>query len=237
MTIEADVVKQRQYYTDTADVYDELHLHTDQEHMFALEWLSGLIRYTGAQSLLDVGCGTGRALIGLKALHPELRVLGIEPVEALRKIAIQKGLSSDEIIDGNALSLGYSADSFDIVCEFGVLHHIRDDHIAVGEMARVARLGVFISDSNNFGQGSALARLIKQTLHAFRLWGLTYFLKTRGRGYSESEGDGIFYSYSVFDSAKILKSKFPKQHFLNTQSSGPSLYRQASTVAIFSACN
>ena len=114
MTVEADVLKQRQYYTDTANNYDELHLHADQEHMFALEWLSGLIRYTGAQSLLDVGCGTGRALIGLKTLHPNLRVLGIEPVEALRKIAIEKGLTAEQIVDGDALALGYAADSFDI---------------------------------------------------------------------------------------------------------------------------
>ncbi len=231
--LDQDVIAQQLYYEQTADQYDDLHLHADQEHMFALAWLSGLIGYTGAQSILDVGCGTGRVLVELKAKFPHLKILGIEPVAALRAKAIEKGLTSSEIIDGDALNLGFASDSFDIVCEFGVLHHIRKDHLAVAEMARVARLGVFISDSNNFGQGGKIVRAIKQALHKLKLWDVVYYIKTKGKGFSQSEGDGIFYSYSTFDSAKILARKFPLQHYLNTQPSGPSLYRQAPTVAIY----
>lgn len=231
--LDHDVIAQQLYYEQTADQYDDLHLHADQEHMFALAWLSGLISYTGAQSILDVGCGTGRVLVELKAKFPDLKILGIEPVAALRTKAIEKGLTSSEIIDGDALNLGFATDSFDIVCEFGVLHHIRKDHLAVAEMTRVAAKGVFISDSNNFGQGGRIARLIKQALHKLGLWDLVYYVKTKGKGFSQSEGDGIFYSYSTFDSAEIIKRKFAQTHFLNTRPSGPSLYRQAPTVAIF----
>jgi ubiquinone/menaquinone biosynthesis C-methylase UbiE len=231
--LDDDVIAQHLYYEKTADQYDDLHLDADQEHMFALSWLSGLIDYTGAQSILDIGCGTGRALVALKSKHPNLKILGIEPVAALREKAIQKGLTSNEIVNGDALALEFGNDTFDIVCEFGVLHHIRKDHIAVAEMARIAKIGVFISDSNNFGQGGKFARFTKQLLHFFNLWDLFYYLRTKGKGFSQSEGDGIFYSYSVFDSAKILKRKFSRLHFLNTQPSGPSLYRQSPTVAIF----
>ena len=231
-SVPKDVAAQRKYYTQTADKYD-VHIDGDEEHNFSLAWLSGLIEYTGAKSLIDVGSGTGRALVALKARHPNLRILGVEPVIALRKKALEKGLTEQEIVGGDALSLKYATDSFDLACEFGVLHHIRQDHLAVREMARVARLGVFISDSNNFGQGSPLARVIKQSLHLLKLWDLAYFIKTFGRGYSESESDGVFYSYSAFDSARILKEKFPLQHYLNTQRSAPSLYRSAPSVAIY----
>jgi len=70
----------------------------------------------------------------------------------------------------------------------------------VKEMLRVAKRAVFISDSNRFGQGSRSARLTKLVLYKMRLWGIYNYLKTSGRGYLISEGDGLAYSYSVYDS-------------------------------------
>jgi len=67
-------------------------------------------------------------------------------------------------------------------------------------MLRVAKKAVFISDSNRFGQGSRAARLIKLCLYKSRLWGIFNYLNTSGRGYLISEGDGLAYSYSVYDS-------------------------------------
>jgi hypothetical protein len=37
-------------------------------------------------------------------------------------------------------------------------------------------------------------------LYKSRLWGIFNYLKTFGRGYLISEGDGLAYSYSVYDS-------------------------------------
>ena len=90
-SVPKDVAAQRKYYTQTADEYD-VHIDGDEEHNFSLAWLSGLIEYTGAKSLIDVGSGTGRALVALKARHPNLRVLGVEPVFALREKALKKGI-------------------------------------------------------------------------------------------------------------------------------------------------
>ena len=62
----------------------------------------------------------------------------------------------------------------------------------------------FISDSNRFGQGLMATRWLKLILYKIGLWPLVNFIKTMGREYAISEGDGIAYSYSVFDSYKIL---------------------------------
>ena len=64
----------------------------------------------------------------------------------------------------------------------------------------MAKKAVFISDSNRFGQGSRAARLIKLGLYKSRLWGIFNYLKTFGKGYLISEGDGLAYSYSAYDS-------------------------------------
>jgi hypothetical protein len=71
-------------------------------------------------------------------------------------------------------------------------------------MLRVARRAVFISDANRFGQGSWLGRIAKLALYRLRLWPLANYIKTRGRGYVITPGDGLAYSYSVFDSCDLL---------------------------------
>jgi len=89
-------------------------------------------------------------------------VKGIEPVAELRQQAeIQNGIGSDPLREGDALQLPFADDSFDWVVETGLLHHIRDWPQAVAEMARVARYGVLISDTNNIGQGSPRTRTLK----------------------------------------------------------------------------
>src|SRR4051812_12479967 len=95
-----DVALQRDYYAQTAHLYDAMHLAPNDEHQFALASLTGLVDLLGIKSVLDLGAGTGRALIYLKARHPDLRVLGVEPVAELREMGYAKGLTREELVDG-----------------------------------------------------------------------------------------------------------------------------------------
>jgi hypothetical protein len=65
------------------------------------------------------------------------------------------------------------------------------------------------------------------------LWGVADLIKTRGKGYTTSEGDGLAYSYSVFDSIPTVKKKFHNIYLMNTMPSGVNMYRSASQVAVF----
>jgi SAM-dependent methyltransferase len=130
------------------------------------------------------------------------------------------------------MKLAFADGEFDLVCEFAALHHIPEPAKAVSEMLRVARRAVFISDSNNFGQGGRVGRALKQAINAVGLWPLANRLKTKGKGYSISEGDGLFYSYSVFNNLPQIQRACESVHFLNTVSGGPNLYRTASHVAL-----
>lgn len=235
--LNSDEALQREYYRRTAAQYDELQLDTALEHRRALAWLEQLVAETGAASLLDIGSGTGR--VPAHFLDParpaRIAVVGIEPSADLRAIGHGKGIAPDRLIDGDATRLDLPDNSFDIVCAFGVLHHIRDHAAAVREMTRVAARGVFISDANNFGQGSPGARLLKQALRAFGLWRAFDRLRTRGKGYHFSEGDGLFYSYSLFDDEPIVRAKFPHVRFMTTRPGGANLGRAAGSVALFAA--
>jgi ubiquinone/menaquinone biosynthesis C-methylase UbiE len=230
--VESEVEAQRRYYAETAADYDTMHIDEGDEHFFALSWLSALIGHLGYQSLLDIGSGTGRAIIDLKERH-SIRCVGIEPVEALRAQGHAKGLSADELRDGDVLKLDFPDNSFDVVSAFAVLHHVKDHKAAVREMCRVAKRAVFISDANNFGQGSLPKRALKQLINAFGLWGAYDWLATRGKGYHWSKGDGVFYSYSLFNDVPILKEKFPTLNMMNTlPTSSGNLYRSAPHLAV-----
>ena len=61
---------------------------------------------------------------------------------------------------------------------------------------------------------------------------LKYIVKTKGKGYTISEGDGLAYSYSVFNSYKQIKAKCRSIHLLNTQDGLINPYRTASHVAL-----
>lgn len=229
----SDIAIQRDYYRRTAEKYDQLQLETALEHHRALGWLDQLVAESGSTSLLDISSGTGGVLAHFA--DKAISVIGVEPSSDLCAIGYAKGYSESQLIDGDATRLPFADSSFDIVCAFGVLHHIRDHAAAVGEMARVARLGVFISDANNFGQGSAPSRLLKQILRTAGLWRAFDWARTGGKGWHFSEGDCLFYSYSLFDDEPILRRKFGNFRWMTTRPSGRDLYRTAQSVAVFAA--
>jgi ubiquinone/menaquinone biosynthesis C-methylase UbiE len=224
---------QRDYYQRTALLYDTMHIQAGDEHSFSFAWMSSLIEYYGVGSVLDVGAGTGRTIIWLKQKFPRLTVVGIEPVDALREQGYSKGLTRQELVSGNGNDLQWPSGGFDLVCAFGVLHHVPKPGLIIGEMLRVAKKGIFISDSNNFGQGGRLARAIKRSLNAARLWRAYDFVRTRGKMYQLSEGDGLYYSYSVFNNYRQVKAHCQSVHLLNSQDAGSNLYATAPHVALF----
>lgn len=233
MTAGTDDARQLQsgYYARTAADYDAMHVAEADEHAIALGWLAAMIEQRGYASVLDVGSGTGRVLRHLKRV-PGLDLRGIEPVAGLRAVGHGNGLSPQQLTDGDALALAFPDNSVDLVCAFGVLHHIADHRRAVSEMCRVAKRAVFISDANNFGQGSLRNRAVKQALRAVGLWRAVDYVRTGFKGYHYSEGDGVFYSYSMFDDLPVIKAKFPDQYWMSTRPSGPDFFRSAQTIAL-----
>jgi SAM-dependent methyltransferase len=189
---------QRNHYAETASRYDGRHVVEHDEHHVSLSYVSALIRRFNLRTVLDIGCGTGRTQTYLARSNPEVAAYGIEPVPELLAVTARKGIDKRFLVNGSGLDLPFRSGSVDAVVECGVLHHVREPERVVNEMMRVARRAVFLSDSNIFGQGRFGVRLLKRFLYGMGLWRYVKFLQTRGRGYTVSDGDGLFYSYSVY---------------------------------------
>ena len=229
-TSEAEI--QQEYYAESAHRYNEMHGRQKDEHYLALALLMATVDYFEIESILDIGSGTGRAVGYVKEKCPGMKIVGIESVKELREVGYQNGLSREDLKEGNALNLDFQDGEFDMVCEFGVLHHVKSPERVVSEMLRVAKKAVYISDSNNFGQGSAAARMIKQLLNSLGLWKAATLIQTRGKGYYLSKEDGLAYSYSVFNSYKQIEEKCKRIHLLNTAPGKINCYRTATHVAL-----
>jgi len=223
---------QRAYYANTAQKYDDMHIGERDEHGFALQFMISVLEHFDIRSVLDVGSGTGRALMRIREKMPNVSAVGVEPSSELRSIGYAKGLLDTQLVDGDGMNLAFADGSFDLVCEFGALHHIPKPSRAVAEMLRVGRRAIFISDANNFGQGGRASRLIKQSINAVGLWPFANVVKTKGKGYTISEGDGLAYSYSVFNDYKQISRRCQSVHMLNTIDAGPNLYRTAPHLAL-----
>ncbi len=196
---------QRRYYTETAARYEQMHEHEGSGDLMANRFVHSILRMIDARSVLDVGTATGRSLRELRGALPHGLVCGIEPVAALVEQAVRNGnAASGAVVLGSGAALPFADGSFDAVCEFAVLHHVAEPNAVVKEMLRVARKAVLISDSNRFGQGSRAARLIKLGLYKSRLWGAYNYVRTSGKRYRITEGDGLAYSYSIYDSFELL---------------------------------
>ena len=201
----SEVEIQRSYYTRTAARYDEMHAHETSTDPSMMKFLHAFLRMLEVRSLLDVGTATGLGMRHLKNTLPGLSICAVEPVAALLEQGVRDGnTSSFQAVRATGEALPFPNASFDAVCEFGALHHASDPSAVVREMLRVARKAVFLCDSNRFGQGTRPARLIKLFLCKSRLWSVYTFLRTRGKGYLLTEGDGLAYSYSIFDSYDLV---------------------------------
>ena len=210
----SEVERQRSYYRSTAPQYDDA--HAELEHVHALHLLGAYVELNDVRSILDIGAGTGRAMLWLRERFPGLVIKGVEPVDELREIGHSKGLSREDLLPGDGANLSFADNSFDLVCEFAVLHHVRRPGQVVAEMSRVARRMVAISDCNFMGQGPKGVRAVKSLLYLLGLWRAADWVKTRGKGYTISEGDGLAYSYSIFQDVGRLRHSWRNIRLITT---------------------
>ncbi len=207
MALDPAVEIQREYYTETASRYDSMHAHEGADDPECRKFIIAILRSLEVRSLLDVGSATARGLKDFAEGFPGALVCGVEPVTAL----VQQGVAAGNtrtvpLLQASGEALPFGDGSFDAVIEFSTLHHVPNPSAVVREMLRVARRAVVIADCNRFGQGPLPARLFKLFLYKIGLWHAFNFVRTRGKHYQISEGDGLFYSYSVYDTYDLVAS-------------------------------
>jgi ubiquinone/menaquinone biosynthesis C-methylase UbiE len=227
------IEKQRRYYAQIADTYNSAFaFDPEDEHFIACALLTGLVHHYQLSTLLDVGCGTGRAIGYLSKSCPSLEILGLEPVHEMREAAVSAGIPADRVQGGNATALPFRDRHFDCCSAFGMLHHVPDPQRALREMFRVAGKAVFISDHNLYGMGSPFTRGLKQLFRDLNARWLLRLLLTGGKGYHDTDWDGVFYPFSLIDHLDLIRSMSRKTYIFPTRNPSLNIYRQTSHLAV-----
>jgi len=129
----------RAYYDGFAERYEDRRDGRDPGgyHDLLDELELGFVeRFGRGRDVLEVGCGTGLLLRHLAAFARSARGVDLSP--GMLERARARGLS---VVEASATELPFADASFDVVCSFKVLAHVRDVRRALSEMARVTRPG------------------------------------------------------------------------------------------------
>lgn len=95
--------------------------------------------FPAAKNLLEIGCGTGFILAGLKAAHPDLKLSGSEISCAGLKYASDR-IPEADFFQMDARTIPF-VNEFDTLGAFDVLEHIEEDEVALSQMYRAIRPG------------------------------------------------------------------------------------------------
>ncbi|NJP08460.1 MAG: class I SAM-dependent methyltransferase [Leptolyngbyaceae cyanobacterium RU_5_1] len=95
--------------------------------------------FSQANSLLEIGCGTGYVLSGIEQAFPELTTVGSEIFTRGLWFASQR-LSRALLIQIDACQIPFE-DEFDVIGAFDVLEHIHQDTVVISEMYRATKMG------------------------------------------------------------------------------------------------
>jgi ubiquinone/menaquinone biosynthesis C-methylase UbiE len=98
---------------------------TEKPSSHAVGFLMRLRRSAAGERLLDLGCGEGRHAIAAAKLGFRVTAVDYEPLalRLARRFARQAGARGIVFQKADALSLPFSDEGFDIVLDYGCLHH------------------------------------------------------------------------------------------------------------------
>lgn len=103
---------------------------------------AGAVIAVAPESVLDVGCGTGR--VAMRLMEAGVPVMGVEPDESCHGALRDAGL---EFLGGaDPLRLPLEDRSFDWAVMRHVPHHLEDPVRAFAEVARVCRSGMVVAE-------------------------------------------------------------------------------------------
>jgi 2-polyprenyl-3-methyl-5-hydroxy-6-metoxy-1,4-benzoquinol methylase len=116
------------------------------------------IRHGGV--VVDVGCGTGRALPALRmAVGPSGAVIALDITPEMLAVARPAAtLAAASLVLADARALPFPADSLDAIFAAGLVNHLPDTEAGLRELARVTRPGGLLVLFHPSGRAALAAR-------------------------------------------------------------------------------
>jgi ubiquinone/menaquinone biosynthesis C-methylase UbiE len=163
--------------------------------------------FSGAQSLLEIGCGTGHFTRYFTTLLPSVVGLDISP--AMLKEARRRDTDREiSYLIGDALHLPFSNASFDVVVFITTLEFLNNPQQALGEAGRVARRGVLLGVLNAYslmGIARRLESLFKPTIYNKAHFYSVGELARLVRKSLSNRNNNLFWSTTLFPKLVPLK--------------------------------
>lgn len=127
-------------FSGAADTYEQ---YADIQNLLANELLEELKREkVFARDILDIGCGTGRLLLGLSKILPKAKIRGLDISSRMARITKDKGIPA---VVADAQNLPFRREVFDLITSNATYQWIFNLKDAFSEACRVLKKeGVFI---------------------------------------------------------------------------------------------
>jgi malonyl-CoA O-methyltransferase len=102
------------------------------------------------ETIVDVGCGTGKAIPGLHKRYPRARVCALDIAESMLALAGPRFglLHRKRLVAADLEQMPFASQSFDLVFSSLALQWCNDLNAALGEFARVSRPGALLMFSS-----------------------------------------------------------------------------------------
>jgi ubiquinone/menaquinone biosynthesis C-methylase UbiE len=135
-----DSTKDVEHFNRWSRTYDDswIQRYADRVHTEMLNVVTNEI--AAPNTVLDVGCGTGRLLRKAHALYPSAQLFGVDPAKGMVELA-RGQVPSAAIYLAAAESLPLADSSVDVVLSSISFHHWNDQLAAFREISRVLRSG------------------------------------------------------------------------------------------------
>lgn len=127
-----------QHFGRLANSYDHRHHRYNQ---MTLHRALDVLRLSGGESVLDVGCGTGELERLVHERYPQARLVGIDVTPQMLAVAREKfrDVPGMTFLLVQAEALPFAPARFDVVVSCNMLHHVRAVDVALQEWIRVLR--------------------------------------------------------------------------------------------------
>lgn len=150
--------------------------------------------------VLDIGTGSGDFIRLIQPVFREnTQITGIDPSEeALAEARHLNNSANVEFLKMEGEKLGFSDDSFDVVCLSNAMHHLADPTKTFSEMKRVAKPGGYILIAEIVSDGLNEAQENQKMFHHFKSFVDQKFGITHRETWTESEVIDILAANEIY---------------------------------------
>ena len=131
----ADLVRQHYATDENLRIRQETHDKYTIPKIAYSSWVLNTLQWHGNERVLDIGCGTGRYFDNLSQRFADIHYVGLD--RSMGMLTAHR--ASSGLVNGDAMTLPFSDDYFDVVVAGHMLYHVENVDHTIQEIKRVLK--------------------------------------------------------------------------------------------------